>query len=133
MGAEMRGAVKFLIDLLLWSLAVPLAFLLRLEGLPPQYRDSLWIFVLLGFPIKAFFIALFGLHRQAWSRVGVRDLVRLALGVGVGGGVLLALALVLNNNNLLPVPRSVPLISRARAFRGMGGVRFGLRLSREAR
>ena len=133
MGAEMRGAVKFVIDLLLWSLAVPLAFLLRLEGLPPQYRDSLWIFVLLGFPIKAFFIALFGLHRQAWSRVGVRDLVRLALGVGVGGGVLLALALVLNNNNLLPVPRSVPLISSALAFLAMGGVRLGVRLYREAR
>jgi len=122
----MRGAIKFLIDLLLWTLAVPLAFFFRLEDLLPQYWDSLWIYTLLGVPIEALIIALFGLHRQAWSRVGVRDLVRLALGVGLGGGILLSLTLILNN--LLPVPRSVPLIASALAFLAMGGVRLGVRL-----
>jgi FlaA1/EpsC-like NDP-sugar epimerase len=122
----MRGTVKFLVDLLLWTLATPLAFLLRLEGLPPQYWDSLWIYTLLGVPIEALIITLFGFHRQAWSRVGVRDLVRLVLGVGLGGGMLWVFALVLNN--LLPVPRSVPLIASALAFLAMGGVRLGVRL-----
>jgi len=105
---------------------VPLAFFFRLEDLLPQYWDSLWIYTLLGVPIEALIIALFGLHRQAWSRVGVRDLVRLALGVGLGGGILLSLTLILNN--LLPVPRSVPLIASALAFLAMGGVRLGVRL-----
>jgi FlaA1/EpsC-like NDP-sugar epimerase len=122
----MRGAIKFLIDLLLWTLAVPLAFFFRLEDLLPQYWDSLWIYTLLGVPIEALIIALFGLYRQAWSRVGVRDLVRLALGVGLGGGILLSLTLILNN--LLPVPWSVPLIASALAFLAMGGVRLGVRL-----
>jgi FlaA1/EpsC-like NDP-sugar epimerase len=122
----MRGTIKFLIDLLLWTLAVPLAFFFRLEDLLPQYWDSLWIYTLLGVPIEALIIALFGLHRQAWNRVGVRDLVRLALGVGLGGGILLSLTLILNN--LLPVPRSVPLIASALAFLAMGGVRLGVRL-----
>ncbi|BAW01142.1 epimerase/dehydratase WbiI [Thermus thermophilus] len=122
----MRGAIKFLVDLLLWTLAAPLAFLLRLEGLPPEYQASLWVYTLLGLPVKALLIALFGLHRQAWSRVGVRDLVRLALAVGLGGAILFVFGLLLDG--FLPVPRSVPLISSALAFLAMGGVRLGVRL-----
>lgn len=122
----MRGAIKFLVDLLLWTLAAPLAFFLRLEGLPPQYQASLWVYTLLGLPVKALLIALFGLHRQAWSRVGVRDLVRLALAVGLGGAILLAFGLLLDG--FLPMPRSVSLISSALAFLAMGGVRLGVRL-----
>lgn len=118
--------IKFLVDLLLWTLATPMALFLRLEGLPPQYWDFLWTYSLLSLPIQALLIALFGLHHQAWSRVGVRDLVRLALGVGLGGGMLLAFTLVLNN--FLPLPRSVPLISSILAFLAMGGVRLGVRL-----
>ncbi|MFN3368970.1 MAG: polysaccharide biosynthesis protein [Thermus sp.] len=122
----MRWAIKFLLDLLLWTLAAPLAMVLRLEGLPPQYRDVAWIYTLLGIPVKALLIAAFGLHRQAWSRVGVRDLVRLGLAVGSGGAIFLGFAWVLNA--YFPMPRSVPLISAVLALFLLGGMRLGVRL-----
>ncbi|MFN3180073.1 MAG: polysaccharide biosynthesis protein, partial [Thermus sp.] len=99
---------------------------LRLEGLPPQYRDVAWIYTLLGIPVKALLIAAFGLHRQAWSRVGVRDLVRLGLAVGSGGAIFLGFAWVLNA--YFPMPRSVPLISAVLALFLLGGMRLGVRL-----
>lgn len=122
----MRGAIKFLLDLALWTLAAPLAMALRLEGLPSPYWEATWVYTLLGIPVKALLIALFGLHRQAWSRVGVRDLVRLGTAVGLGGAVLLAFAVVLRA--YLPMPRSVPLIAMVLAFLLLGGVRLGVRL-----
>ncbi|MFN4074113.1 MAG: polysaccharide biosynthesis protein [Thermus sp.] len=122
----MRWGIKFLLDLLLWTLAAPLAMVLRLEGLPPQYRDVAWIYTLLGIPVKALLIAAFGLHRQAWSRVGVRDLVRLGLAVGSGGAIFLGFAWVLNA--YFPMPRSVPLISAVLALFLLGGMRLGVRL-----
>lgn len=103
-----------------------MAMVLRLEGLPPQYREAAVVYTLLGIPLKALLIALFGLHRQAWSRVGVRDLLRLGLAVASGGGILFAFALVLNA--YLPLPRSVPVISTALAFLLLGGMRLGVRL-----
>ncbi|RTH28098.1 polysaccharide biosynthesis protein, partial [Thermus scotoductus] len=122
----MRGAIKFLLDLALWTLAAPLAMALRIEGLPPSYWETTWVYALLGIPVKALLIALFGLHRQAWRRVGVRDLVQLGTAVGLGGAVLLAFAVVLRA--YLPMPRSVPLIAMVLAFLLLGGVRLGVRL-----
>ncbi|MDM7324693.1 MAG: nucleoside-diphosphate sugar epimerase/dehydratase [Thermus sp.] len=127
----MRAAIKFLIDLAIWTLAAPLAMILRLEGLPPSYWEATWVYVMLGIPVKALFIAYFGLHRQAWSRIGVRDLVRLGLAVGLGEVVLLSFALVLGTH--LPLPRSVPLIATVLAFLLLGGMRLGVRLYREGK
>ncbi|GAA6755570.1 nucleoside-diphosphate sugar epimerase/dehydratase [Thermus thalpophilus] len=127
----MRGFIKFLLDLSLWSLAAPLAMVLRLEGLPPQYKEPALIYTLLGVPLKALLIALFGLHRQAWSRVGVRDLLRLGLAVGLGGVLLLSVTLLLNP--YLPIPRSVPIISSVLAFLLLGGMRLGVRLYWESK
>ncbi|TFU25710.1 polysaccharide biosynthesis protein [Thermus tengchongensis] len=122
----MRGAIKFFLDLLLWTLAAPLAMALRLEGIPHSYWEATWIYTLLGIPIKALIIALFGLHRQAWSRVGVRDLVRLGLAVALAGVILFGMAWTLSA--YLPMPRSVPLIATGLAFLLLGGVRLGVRL-----
>lgn len=127
----MRGIIKFLLDLSLWTVAAPLAMVLRLEGLPTQYREATAIYTLLGIPLKALLIALFGLHRQAWSRVGVRDLLRLGLAVASGGVLLLSFPLLLSP--YLPIPRSVPIISSVLAFLLLGGMRLGVRLYWESK
>ncbi|MBW6394565.1 polysaccharide biosynthesis protein [Thermus sp. SYSU G05001] len=127
----MRGAIKFLLDLLLWTLAAPLAMVLRLDGLPPRYWEPTWVYALLGIPIKALLIHAFGLHRQAWSRIGVRDLIRLSLAVGTGGVILFLFALILRS--YLPLPRSVPAIAAFLALLLLGGMRLGVRLYWEGR
>ncbi|TBH21918.1 polysaccharide biosynthesis protein [Thermus thermamylovorans] len=127
----MRTTIKFLLDLLLWALATPLAFTLRLEGLPPQYREVALVYALLGLPVKALLVYFFGLHLQAWSRVGVRDLLRLLKAVVLGTAVLLLFAWLLAA--YLPVPKSVPPIAGVLALLAMGGARLATRLYWENR
>ncbi len=125
-----RATAKFALDLLLWSAAVPLAYLLRLETIAARHLQSVLIYLAVGLPIRAAMIWGFGLHRQAWSMVGARDLVRLAAAVGLGTVVLFFVALGLTGWAF--VPRSVPAISGTLALLILGGARFTARFLREA-
>lgn len=121
--------VKFAVDLFLWTAMVPFAFLLRLEGLPDQYLPGMIIYIILAIPIQALFLFAFGLHRQVWSTVGVRDLWALAKCIGLGTFVLFFLANLLFR--LVTLPRSITLIEGTLAILLLGGVRFAARLHHE--
>lgn len=125
-----RAAAKFTLDLLLWSAAVPLAYLLRLETIAPRHVPSVLVYLAVGLPVRAAMIWGFGLHRQAWSMVGARDLLHLAAAVGLGTVVLFLVALGIGGWAF--VPRSVPLIAGMAALLLLGGNRFAARLLREA-
>lgn len=129
LGALERTTAKFAVDLLLWSAAVPLAYLLRLETLATAHVPSLLSYLAVGLPVRALMIWGFDLHRQGWSMVGARDLVRLAGAVGLGTVVLSFVGLGLAGSAF--VPRSVPAISGALALLLLGGARFAARLLRE--
>lgn len=129
LGALGRATAKFAVDLLLWSAAVPLAYLLRLEMIAIRHISSLLVYLAVGLPVRALMIWGFGLHRQAWSMVGVRDLVRLAGAVGLGTIVLFFAGLGLAGSVF--VPRSIPAISGTLALLLLGGARFAARLLRE--
>jgi len=121
--------VRFLVDLVLWSGAVPLAYLLRLETIRAQHVPGVITFLLIGLPVRAAMIWGFALHRQAWSMVGARDLFHLAAAVGLGTVVLFFVALGLSGWAF--VPRSVPAISGMLALLLLGGARFAARLLHE--
>ncbi|RIH84452.1 polysaccharide biosynthesis protein [Calidithermus roseus] len=124
-----RIPLKFAIDLLLWASAAPIAFWLRLDNPWPQYSHMVLLYTALGFPLKALLIYGFGLHRQSWHKVGVRDLEALAKAIGLGVIVLAAVAFL--SPPELRVPRSVPLIAGGIAFLLMGGARLLDRLLHE--
>ncbi|MCR4392690.1 MAG: polysaccharide biosynthesis protein [Candidatus Acetothermia bacterium] len=121
--------VKFALDLLAWTAVVPVAFLLRLETIPARYLPALILYLGMGIPIKAGALYVFGLHRQAWSQVGVPDLWRLVECVLSGTTALFVVGLLLNR--WVPFPRSVPVIGGGLAVLALGGMRFGARLWRE--
>lgn len=127
----MRTAIKFFLDLALWLLSIPLAALLRLEGLPARYWEGLGLYLLLTLPLKATFTYLFGLHLQAWRRAGVRDLLRVAKAVGLE--TLIFTLFVQALQGYVAFPRSIPLISGILSFLLLGGSRLGVRLFLEAR
>ncbi len=129
-GLVARAWGKFLADLLLWSAAVPLAYLLRLETIAARHVPSVLVYLVIGLPVRAAMIWGFGLHRQAWSMVGARDLFQLAAAVGLGTVVLFFVALGLTG--FVFVPRSVPAIAGTLALLLLGGARFAARLLREA-
>ncbi len=124
-----RPWLRFLLDLVVWSAAVPLGYLLRLEGMPERYVASVLLYVALGTPVRAACILLFRLHRQSWSRVGLRDLWHLGMAVGLGTVALFLIAGELPP--LLLVPRSVPVIAGGVALFALGGLRLGARVLRE--
>jgi FlaA1/EpsC-like NDP-sugar epimerase len=125
-----RLVVKFLLDLSLWTAAGVLAFLLRLDGRLGPIRVVL-LYALLGLPIRSALIHRFGLYRQAWRKIGVRDLVDVLKAVGAGTVLEFSLGLVLHANG--GFPRSAPVITGALAVLEMGGARMMLRLWNEQR
>jgi len=130
LGLLSRAWTKFLLDLVLWSGAVPLAYLLRLETISAQYTPSVLAYALIGLPVHALLIWVFSLHQQSWSSIGLQDLVRLLVAVGLDTVVLFFVGLGLTG--MIFVPRSVPVITGALALLLLGGVRLSARLLHEA-
>jgi FlaA1/EpsC-like NDP-sugar epimerase len=121
----MRTPLKFAIDVFLWALAGFLAFGLRFEGWPAPYWKTILYYLLLSLPVKSILVWAYGLHLQAWSRFGFRDLWRQSQAVAVG--TLLHFLGTLLLGETLGMPRSVPLLEGGVAFLLMGVVRFLVR------
>ncbi len=124
----LRG-LKFAVDLLFVVVITPLAFLLRFEHQWLRYADQVFLLMGVGLFAKAFAIWAFGLHRRSWTRVSVRDLENLLLGVAVFTGFYFLVALVFQEQ--LGIPRSIPLIEAFLAVVILGGVRVAVRVAYE--
>lgn len=120
---------KYLLDLLLWSLCAPLAFLLRLELDISRYTTTAIVFTLVSALVKAAALLIFSTYRQTWHKVGVRDLYRLLHAVALTILVLFAAAFIMSP--VIRVPRSIPLLDGVLAVLLLSGVRLGVRLFHE--
>jgi len=126
-----RLALKFVLDLFLWSFAVPLAFWLRMDRSINDYASLLIWYLTVGIPIKALLIWSFGIYKQAWQKIGIKDLYALIKAIGLGELALSALAFYLYPHR--PIPRSIPLIEGGVALLLLGGVRLAARILYERR
>jgi FlaA1/EpsC-like NDP-sugar epimerase len=120
---------KFLVDLLLWGLAAPAAFALRLDGFPPIFFPSLVGYTLVSLPIKALAIFAFRYYRQSWRRLSVRDLSLLVQGTALVVLVNMALGFIVFTDIVLP--RSVPALDGLLGLVFMGGLRLVARMINE--
>ncbi|MDX2007052.1 MAG: nucleoside-diphosphate sugar epimerase/dehydratase [Meiothermus sp.] len=89
------------------------------------------VWALVGIPIKAVLIYLWGLHRQVWVKTSIRDLWTLMQVVGLGALTLTSLAFVVGD--YFDVPRSVPMMSAMVSLGMMALVRVVARLWDERR
>jgi FlaA1/EpsC-like NDP-sugar epimerase len=121
--------IKFTIDAALWTLAATLAFWVRLDLPLQQYGPQMLVYSLGLLPVRAALIYAFGLHRQSWHKVGVRDLYVLARAIGFVTLVLYALGFLLYPYSI--IPRSVPLIDGTLALLFLGGARLLTRFYHE--
>jgi len=125
----MLQGLKFGVDLF-WVVALtPLAYMLRFEHQWMAYSGQILLLMEAGLFFKAFAIWAFGLHRRSWTRVSVRDLENLLLGVAVFTGFYFLVALVFQEQ--LGIPRSIPLIEAFLAVVILGGVRVAVRVAYE--
>ncbi len=125
-----RLSSKFLVDVLLWALAAPIAFMLRLPTeVWPQYIGAALLYTQLTLPVKGVLVYVFGLYRQIWRRVAVWDLFTLIKATGLAT-VLFASTLLIAFPlpDELVIPRSIPLLDGMLALLMLGGARFAWRL-----
>jgi FlaA1/EpsC-like NDP-sugar epimerase len=117
-----RGREKFFLDLTVWSLAGLLAFFVRIDLPWLEHKRAIVLYLALGLIPKALIVYVFGLHRQSWHKVGVRDAYLVARAIAVFTVPVYLLNFVLFD--WTRVPRSVPLIDGALAFLALGGMRL---------
>ena len=121
-----RSVAKPTLDLLVWVLAAPMAYVLRLEGDVALHAVDIAVYSLAGGAVKGGWLAYTRESLRSWHRIGMRDMYRLVLGVVVV--TVVALAVAAFGSDLLFVPRSVPLIEAMLAVLGLAGLRFSTRL-----
>lgn len=122
-----KVTLKTIIDLSLWSLAIPLAYALRLEM--PVFEHGPNILLVMGvmLPFNALFVYLLGLNRQCWHKVGVLDVYALVKATAGSAVLLMALALVFRASDLFFIPYSVPFIELIVSFLLLFAARFSTR------
>lgn len=120
---------KYAIDLTLWTLAAPIAFVVRYEWRFVDHLVQLLIYSCIGLAIKAFLCFVIPLYRQSWHKVGVNDLNTL-LRV-VGGGTFVLLAVLLISYPLVSIPRTIALLDGMIGLAFLASVRFYTRLWHE--
>ena len=124
---------KVLIDLIIWTLATPAAFILRYDGDVPQaVYNTLLIVSLLAFFIKLISIFLFRLYLPSWRHISLQDVQVLARAIVIVTLVLMAI-LFLAHPYLKGLPRSVPFIDGLISIVTLTGIRFGMRSWHEYR
>lgn len=124
-----RRKLKFIIDLLLWTVTIPLAYILRLEGQWLPHSGDVGLLMVFSAPVMAIIIYFGRLNRQSWHNISIRDLLKLGQGVFIYA-VVLAIA-VIGFGGLIFIPLSVPLLSAILALIFLGGVRLLVRLKLE--
>ena len=120
---------KFILDISLWTLSAPLAFTLRLEGECGAYLREIFAYTAISALIKAMLVKYYGLHRQSWHKVGIKDLYRLIYVAGLVALILLALAYLASP--VMRIPRSIPLIDGGLGLLVLSFSRLATRLTYE--
>ncbi len=124
-----RRVLKFFIDLVLWTLILPAAYILRLEGQWLPYLGNIATVVGVMLPVMAAVIWLSRFNRQSWHNTSIRDLISLAKGILIFSALFFIVAA--GFSNFLFVPLSVPFISAALAIIFLGGARMTARVKHE--
>ena len=119
--------VKLLLDFSIAGLSAWSAFVLRLDfPVLRYYRQGMALYIVLAVLVKMSASFFFGLHRQSWNSVGIRDL--LGLGRAVAAATLVLFFSVLLFSGGYRIPRSIPLIDALLTFLLWGGARLMARL-----
>ncbi len=119
-----KVALKTIIDLSLWTLAIPIAYALRLEMPVFDYGSHILYVMVAMLPFNALFIYQLGLNRQSWHKVGVLDVYSLVKATAGSSVLLMALAVLFRESSFFFIPYSVPFIELIVSFLLLFAVRF---------
>ena len=120
---------KFIIDLAIWSMALPLAYILRLEGAIGPHVISILLITALTIPAKAVILYSLGLHLQNWPRTSVWDLFHIIESVGIVSLIVFGATFFVQS--WIFIPLSIPIIEAFIAIFMLSSVRLTVRLLHE--
>lgn len=126
-----RKLLFLLADILLISLAIYLAFLLRFEGkIPGQYYSNIFGMITLSLIIFLLTFNFLKLYSFSWNYVSTVELVSLFKATALSFLLLVTFIFVLREYPIFAgFPRSTIFISSILIFIFCGGIRFGKRIS----
>ncbi len=125
----MKLFLKYLADLTIWTLALPLAYFLRIEMQVTEHASDIALLTVMAIPIKAAVLYVLRFHLQSWKRIGIWDLSRIIQGVVIV--TLLIMASLFFIRQGFYIPRSVPVIEAGLTIIMLGSVRLVTRLKSE--
>lgn len=124
-----KHILKFIIDAILWSLALPLAYVLRLEGVVSAHLSEILLVTALAIPVKGAILYGLGFHLQSWHKISVWDLFRIIQGVAIVSVVIFVATFFIQP--WLFIPQTVPLIEAIIAIFMLSGTRLAARMRHE--
>ncbi|MBK7864873.1 MAG: polysaccharide biosynthesis protein [Archangiaceae bacterium] len=120
-----RRALQVFLHLLLWSVALTGAFLLRFEfSLPDEYFPNLYLWLAVMLLVRSVSFAGFGMFSGMWRYTGAKDLVALVKATTVSSLIFLTFIWLAGHRGF---PRSILFIEWMLAMVSVGGMRFGVR------
>ena len=129
--ARVKRAIFFLVvDAILISLSIYVAFLLRFDGqIPSNYLANFWVFILLALVAKIPILYLQKLYRISWSYVSIQELLSVFKGVTYGSLLLGTALFILKEVHIfMGFPRSVLFIDYFFTLILIGGFRSAKRV-----
>jgi FlaA1/EpsC-like NDP-sugar epimerase len=83
--ANLRNRHIFVLDVLSWWIAAPLALALRLDGFAdhPRYATALIVYLIVASALRGVLFRAFGLYARYWRYASVDELFLIASAVGV--------------------------------------------------
>jgi len=120
-----------LIDAVLVNLALYSALAIRFEGMskiPVQYLESFFSLALIFTVVRLACFYFFGLYNRLWRYASIGELITVIIAVSVGTAIILALSYFLILPGVLPLPRSVYILSWLLNILLIGGSRLVWRM-----
>jgi UDP-GlcNAc:undecaprenyl-phosphate GlcNAc-1-phosphate transferase len=117
-----RRLGEILIDSILISCTFACAFIIRFDGLPPEYFPAIVQALPLLLPLKLGLFFYFGLYRGLWRYVGMQDLLNILKAVTLGS--LVSVVLMVMVFRFEGYPRSVFVIDWMLLLLAVSGVRL---------
>ena len=117
--------MKFGADVLLWTLATPLAYLMRFDGNPGAFMMQFLMLTGVLFVVKAVVVVVFGSYRQSWRNTSYIELFQILRMTGLVSIFLMGAVLLLRD--VLQIPLSIPFLEFLTSVAMLMGMRASVR------
>lgn len=124
---DYRDTIKFLLEVIAWSMVTVMAFMLRLDSVSHGINSDVLVITGVLFILKVIAVSFFETYKQSWRNTGFRDLFSLLRSVLSVSGLFFGATIILQYLDVFVVPVSVPIIELMLSLLVLSGLRVATR------